>query len=131
MWVKQMPGPTLDHIRQRREEIIALASHHGARNVRVFGSVARGDAGAGSDVDFVVDFDTGRSLMDHGELIMDLESIDAEAHSRLLVALQEAQHVLKSAGVGFDSDRQTVLREAERRLRASISVLAARGASND
>jgi len=131
MWVKQMPGPTLDHIRQRREEIIALASHHGARNVRVFGSVARGDAGAGSDVDFVVDFDTGRSLMDHGELIMDLESIDAEVHSRLMVALQEAQHVIKSAGAGFDSERQTVLREAERRLRASISVLAARGASND
>ncbi len=71
------PGraPTLDELRKRREQIIALASKRGARNVRVFGSVARGDAAAGSDVDFVVDFDSGRSLMDHGELVMDLEEI--------------------------------------------------------
>jgi uncharacterized protein len=69
------PGraPTLDELRKRREQIIALASKRGARNVRVFGSVARGDAAAGSDVDFVVDFDSGRSLMDHGELVMDLQ----------------------------------------------------------
>ena len=65
----------LDNLRQRREQIIALASRHGARNVRVFGSVARGGAVAGSDVDLVVDFEAGRSLMDHGELIMDLEAI--------------------------------------------------------
>jgi hypothetical protein len=70
-----MPGLTLDNLRQRREQIIALASRHGARNVRVFGSVARGDAVAGSDIDLVVDFEAGRSLMDHGELILDLESI--------------------------------------------------------
>lgn len=70
-----MPGLTLDHLRQRRDEIIALASRHGARNVRVFGSVARGDAFAGSDLDLVVDFDTGRSLMDHGELMLDLEAV--------------------------------------------------------
>jgi len=48
---------------------------HGARNVRVFGSVARGDAVAGSDLDLVVDFDSGRSLMDHGELVLDLEAV--------------------------------------------------------
>jgi predicted nucleotidyltransferase len=70
-----MPELTLDHLRQRRDQIIALASRHGARNVRVFGSVARGDAVAGSDLDLVVDFEPGRSLMDHGELIMDLEAI--------------------------------------------------------
>ena len=52
-----------------------MASRHGARNVRVFGSVARGSAVAGSDLDLVVDFEAGRSLMDHGELIMDLEAI--------------------------------------------------------
>jgi predicted nucleotidyltransferase len=39
-----MPGLTLDDLRQRKEQIIALANRHGARNVRVFGSVARGDA---------------------------------------------------------------------------------------
>jgi predicted nucleotidyltransferase len=70
-----MPDLTLDHLRQRRDQIIALAGRHGARNVRVFGSVARGDAVAGSDLDLVVDFEPGRSLMDHGELIMDLEAI--------------------------------------------------------
>jgi predicted nucleotidyltransferase len=70
-----MPGLTLDHLRERRDQILALASRHGARNVRVFGSVARGDAVAGSDVDLIVDFDSGRSLMDHGELMLDLEAI--------------------------------------------------------
>jgi uncharacterized protein len=68
-----MHGPTLDDLRKRRDEILALANRHGASNVRVFGSVARGDAHPDSDLDFVVDFDAGRSLMDHGELVMDLE----------------------------------------------------------
>jgi hypothetical protein len=75
MQVKQMPELTLDHLRQRRDQILALADRHGARNVRVFGSVARGDAVAGSDLDLLVDFEPGRSLMDHGELIMDLEAV--------------------------------------------------------
>jgi predicted nucleotidyltransferase len=70
-----MPRLTLDDLRQRKDQILALASLHGAHNVRVFGSVARGDAAEGSDLDLVVDFDTGRSLMDHGELIMDLEEV--------------------------------------------------------
>jgi uncharacterized protein len=64
---------TLDELRKRREQILALANSHGARNVRVFGSVARGEATQESDLDLVVDFDAGRSLMDHGELVMDLE----------------------------------------------------------
>jgi len=70
-----MPRLTLDDLRQRKDQILALASLHGAHNVRVFGSVARGDAAEGSDLDLVVDFDMGRSLMDHGELIMDLEEV--------------------------------------------------------
>jgi predicted nucleotidyltransferase len=48
-------GPTLDELRARREEIIQVASAHGASNVRVFGSVARGDAQSGSDIDLLVD----------------------------------------------------------------------------
>ena len=67
------PAPTLDELRRRREQILALADAHGARNVRVFGSIARGQATPESDLDLVVDFDVGRSLLDHGELIMDLE----------------------------------------------------------
>lgn len=64
---------TLESLRQRREEILAIAKRRGAKNIRVFGSVARGDAGPNSDLDFVVEFEPGTSLMDHGELIMDLE----------------------------------------------------------
>jgi predicted nucleotidyltransferase len=47
-----------------REEILTLAARHGASNVRVFGSVARGDADDASDVDFLVDVEEGRSLLD-------------------------------------------------------------------
>jgi hypothetical protein len=54
---------------------VALAERHGAHNVRVFGSLARGQANPESDVDLVVDFERGRSLMDHGELMMDLEEV--------------------------------------------------------
>jgi predicted nucleotidyltransferase len=46
---------TLAQLRARRNDIVRIAAAHGAANVRVFGSVARGDASAGSDVDFLVD----------------------------------------------------------------------------
>jgi uncharacterized protein len=64
---------TIETLRQRRAEILAIAQRRGAKNIRVFGSIARGEAGPDSDVDLVVEFETGTSLMDHGELIMDLE----------------------------------------------------------
>lgn len=47
----------------KRDDIIAIAAKHGARNVRVFGSVARGDADEDSDVDFLVVLDPETSLM--------------------------------------------------------------------
>jgi predicted nucleotidyltransferase len=59
----------------RRAEILAVAAHHGARNVRVFGSVARGDAGPDSDIDFLVDMEPGRSLFDLGGLLIDLQTL--------------------------------------------------------
>ncbi|MCC6627808.1 MAG: nucleotidyltransferase domain-containing protein [Chloroflexi bacterium] len=59
----------------QREEIIRVAAAHGARNVRVFGSVARGEADADSDVDFLVDLEPGRSLLDLGGLLSDLETL--------------------------------------------------------
>jgi predicted nucleotidyltransferase len=58
-----------------REEILAVAARHGASNVRVFGSVARGDADAASDIDFLVDFEEGRSLLDLASLLVDLEDL--------------------------------------------------------
>ena len=51
------------------------AAEHGARNIRVFGSVARGEANADSDVDFLVELEPGRSLLDQGALIQDLEEL--------------------------------------------------------
>ncbi len=65
---------TLDEVRRRRTEIERIAERHGARNVRVFGSVARGDAVPGSDVDFLVDFDPDRSVLDLSALILDLQA---------------------------------------------------------
>ena len=52
-----------------------IARRHGATNVRVFGSVSRGDARADSDVDFLVDLDEGRSLFDLGGLLIDLQTL--------------------------------------------------------
>ncbi len=62
-------------LRSNREEILRLASRHGARNVRVFGSVARGEADERSDVDLLVDLEPGRSLLDLGGLLMDLRDL--------------------------------------------------------
>ena len=55
---------SIDELRARRSEILSLAARYGARNVRVFGSVARGDDGADSDIDLLVDIEPGRSLLD-------------------------------------------------------------------
>jgi hypothetical protein len=66
---------TKETLKARREEILRLARQWGARDVRVFGSVARGDAGPSSDVDFLVEFEPGRSLLDHGGLLMDLQDL--------------------------------------------------------
>ena len=52
-----------------------MARQHGASNVRVFGSVVRGDADRRSDVDFLVDMEKGRSLLDMGGLLMDLSDL--------------------------------------------------------
>ena len=62
-------------LRSKREEILRLASQHGARNVRIFGSVARGEADERSDVDLLVDLEPGRSLLDLGGLLMDLRDL--------------------------------------------------------
>jgi len=62
-------------LQTKREEILAIAARHGAYNVRVFGSVARGEADEASDVDVLVELESGRSLMDLGGLLMDLQKL--------------------------------------------------------
>jgi predicted nucleotidyltransferase len=62
-------------LREKREEIIRVAALHGARNVRVFGSVARGEADEESDIDLLVEMDPDRSLMDHAALWLALQDL--------------------------------------------------------
>jgi uncharacterized protein len=65
----------LDHLRIHRQEILGCAADHGARNVRVFGSTARGDTGPTSDIDLLVEMEPGRSLLDLVGLWQDLEGL--------------------------------------------------------
>jgi predicted nucleotidyltransferase len=58
---------------RKREEVNRIAAAHGARNIRVFGSVGRGEAGSSSDLDLLVDMTEGRSLFDLVALGDDLE----------------------------------------------------------
>ncbi len=66
---------TAEIIGNQREQILALAAKRGVFNVRVFGSVARGEANPNSDVDLLVDMEEGRSLFDLGGLLMDLQEL--------------------------------------------------------
>jgi len=70
-----VPPPSLEQLRQRREEVIAIAARFGAGNVRVIGSVARGTAAPTSDVDFLVTLRPERSLLDLGGLQVALEDL--------------------------------------------------------
>ena len=66
---------SLEFILDRRRTILEIAGRHGARNVRIFGSVVRGQETVQSDVDFLVTMDQGRSLIDHAALMQELEEI--------------------------------------------------------
>ncbi|HET6442595.1 MAG TPA: nucleotidyltransferase family protein [Phycisphaerae bacterium] len=65
----------LEDLRAKRGEILQIAAKRGARNVRIFGSAARGEADERSDVDVLVDMEPGRSLLDMGGLLMDLQEL--------------------------------------------------------
>jgi predicted nucleotidyltransferase len=62
-------------LKEKRQAIMALADKHGAHSVRVFGSVARGDSGPGSDVDLLVKMEEGRSLLDLSAMTLDLKEL--------------------------------------------------------
>jgi hypothetical protein len=62
-------------LKEKREEILRIAADHGARNVRVFGSVVRGETDAQSDIDLLVEFEPDRSLLDHAALWLALQDL--------------------------------------------------------
>jgi uncharacterized protein len=62
-------------VSKHREAILRIAASYGARNVRVFGSVARGEMNQSSDVDILVDLDADRSLLDHVGLQQELANL--------------------------------------------------------
>jgi predicted nucleotidyltransferase len=90
----------ISDLQRRRAEILQLAARHGATRVRVFGSVARSEADAQSDIDFLVELEPGRSLFDLGALLVELESM-----------LGRPVDVVTSAGLR-ERIREQVLREA-------------------
>jgi len=87
-------------VESEREEILRIAAHHGAANVRVFGSVARGEDDAESDVDFLVDMQPEHSPFFPGGLVADLEDLLGR---RVHVVTEKALHW---------SMRESVLEEA-------------------
>lgn len=68
-------APSLAELRSRRDGIIELMSEFGARDVRVFGSVARGEQHRDSDLDLLVDFTAEVGLLRWAQLIVELEDL--------------------------------------------------------
>jgi len=65
----------IESLRRKRAEIISIAKRNGGRKVRIFGSFARGDSGMDSDVDFLIELEPGRSLLDIIAIKQNLEDL--------------------------------------------------------
>ena len=91
---------TKELLQEKRIEILKIAAQYGGSNVRIFGSVARGEATADSDIDFLMDIQAGRSLLNRIALIQDLEDL---LGCKVDVAKPEILH---------ESIREQVLKEA-------------------
>jgi uncharacterized protein len=75
MRLHRLSGPVGRRVRRHRGELVATASEHGVGNLRVFGSVARGEDNRDSDVDLLADLPPGLSLFRLGRLADDLETL--------------------------------------------------------
>jgi uncharacterized protein len=62
-------------LKEKRLEILKIAKTYGASNIRIFGSVARGEANSNSDIDFLMDIESGKNLLNRISLIQDLEDL--------------------------------------------------------
>jgi uncharacterized protein len=65
----------VDLLKDKRDDILRIAAQHGAQNIRVFGSVARGEAAPDSDLDILVQLEPGTTLLRHAALVRNLESL--------------------------------------------------------
>lgn len=85
-------APSLEQLRERRDEIGRVAAGHGGRTWRIFGSVARGDEGPGSDVDVLVELDDRRGLFDQAALQRGLEDLlGCPVHVMTVSGLSQAE----------------------------------------
>jgi len=87
-------------VRRKKEEIHRIARNHGAIDIRLFGSVARGEESDDSDIDFLVELEQGRSLLDLGGMLMDLrEELGVEVDLTTTSSLPDdvKQRVLKDS----------------------------------
>ena len=75
MTMKQSTSPLSQQLQTQRQAILRIAQIYGAKNLRVFGSVARGEDDDNSDLDLLVDLEPGRSLFDLGGLALDLQDL--------------------------------------------------------
>jgi predicted nucleotidyltransferase len=87
-------------LKDKRAEILRIAGNYGAHNVRVFGSLARGQAGPDSDVDLLVKLDPGRSLLDLIAIKQDLEDLlgcQVDVVTEAAISPYIGEHVLREA----------------------------------
>jgi uncharacterized protein len=87
-------------LQDKRDEILRIAAGHGARDVRVFGSLARGEAGPESDIDILVKLDPGRSLLDIISIKQDLEDLlgcDVDVVTEAAISPYIREEVLREA----------------------------------
>jgi hypothetical protein len=81
-----------DLVHQKRDAIRRIAQEHGATEIRLFGSVASGEETETSDIDFLVELEDGRSLLDLGGMLMDLqEELGVEVDLTTIASLPDEQ----------------------------------------
>lgn len=103
-------APTLDALRARRDDILRIAAAHDAHNVRVFGSVARGEADERSDVDILVDIVTEARGFEYFGVIADLQRALEDLLGRKVDVVDAA--ALQYEPPDFPSMRKRVLKDA-------------------